>query len=223
MSVWTVRGLLGAGIAAAVMTVGAVVPRPLGEPAWAPPEERAAEAPSRRPLRRLVEGQLCARATGLEPGARMRLAEVIIEEAERARLDPLLVLAIIEVESGWDLDAESNRGAQGLMQLRPTTLLGEAARSGLFSVDLTDPALNVRAGVRYFRRLLDAFRREETALMAYNAGPARIRGYLRAGEVPERFRAYPRRVRHEVTRLRRALGPAAGQAVAIRDRVGSSR
>ncbi len=221
MSVWTARGLLGAGIAATVMTVGAAMPRSLSEPAWVPPEEAAALAEPA--TRHLVLAQLRARATGLDARTRVRLAEVIVEEAERARLDPLLVLAIIEVESGWDLDAESQRGALGLMQLRPTTLIGEATRSGLFGADLTDPALNVRAGVRYFRRLHDAFRRAETALMAYNAGPARIRGYLRAGEVPERFRAYPRRVRDEVVRLRRALGLATGPAVALRDQPDPSR
>ncbi len=59
--------------------------------------------------------------------------------------------------------------------------------------------------------------------MAYNAGPARIRGYLRSGEVPSRFRAYPRRVRDEVARLRRALGGAAGQAVAFRGPLGPAR
>jgi len=212
------------------MALALVMPRPLGEPAWVPPEEGAAagEAPSRGSApragwRRFAEAQLRARAGGLEAGARSRLVEVILEEAERARLDPVLVLAIIEVESGWDLDAESSRGARGLMQLRPATLRHEAALSGLFGDGPDDPALNVRAGVRYYRRLLDAFRREETALMAYNAGPARIQGYLRAGAVPDRFLAYPRRVRGEVARLKRALGAAAGPAVAVRGPLGPAR
>ncbi len=212
----TARGLLGAGVAAGVMAVGLLVPRPVAEPAWALREEGAAETPSHPGWRALVEGQLRARAAGLDAGARARLSDVILEEAERARLDPVLVLAIIEVESGWDLEAESYRGARGLMQLRPATLRHEAARSGLFGDGLEDPAINVRAGVRYYRRLLDAFRREETALMAYNAGPARIRGYLRAGGVPERFHAYPRRVWDEVARLRRAFGVPIGPAVAVR-------
>jgi soluble lytic murein transglycosylase-like protein len=222
VSVLTARGLKAAGLAAGAMVIALAMPRPLREPAWVPPEEGAAasEALSRPDApragwRRFVEEQLRARAGGIEPRARARLAEVILEEAERARLDPVLVLAIIEVESGWDLDAESSRGARGLMQLRPATLRHEAARSGLFGEDPDDPALNVRAGVRYYRRLLDAFRREETALMAYNAGPARIGGYLRAGQIPDRFRAYPRRVWDEVARLKRALGTTAGPAMAL--------
>jgi soluble lytic murein transglycosylase-like protein len=73
----------------------------------------------------------------------------------------------------------------------------------------------VRAGVRYLRRLLDAFGREEVALMAYNAGPNRILGYLREGEIPTRFHVYPRRVKAELRRLRRSTG--AEPAVAVAD------
>ncbi len=72
---------------------------------------------------------------------------------------------------------------------------------------------NVQAGVHYLRRLLDAFGREEVALMAYNAGPNRILGYLREGGIPERFHVYPRRVRAELHRLRRDLAlPALASA-----------
>ena len=221
----TVRGLAGAVLAAVVLVVGWALPRPLAEPAFVPPEEgEAAAACTAEPCpairarwSRLVEAQLHSRASSLGRAGRARLAEAILDEAERARLDPVLVLAMIEVESGWDFDALSYRGARGLMQLRPATLRREAARSGLFGDDPHDPILNVRAGVRYFRRLLDVFRREETALMAYNAGPARIGGYLRSGGIPERFRVYPRRVRAEAARLRQALGEPAGPAVAARD------
>lgn len=212
------------------MALALAVPRQLAEPAWVPPEESVAagEATSRPGAppagwRRSVEAQLDARAGGLDAGSRVRLAEAILEEAERAWLDPLLVLAMIEVESGWDLDAESSRGARGLMQVRPATFRREAARSGLLGKDPGDPALNVRAGVRYYRRLLDAFGGEDAALMAYNAGPARIRAYLRSGGVPERLRGYPRRVRNEVARLRRALGIAGGPAVAARGALGADR
>jgi soluble lytic murein transglycosylase-like protein len=135
----------------------------------------------------------------------VRLTAAILEEAELAGLDPLFVLAVIEVESGYDPAALSGRGAQGLMQLRPATLRGEAARSGLVGDDPNDPVFNVMAGVRYYHRLLRTFKSHDLALMAYNAGPNRISGYLRAGEVPERFHVYPRRVHSEFERLRRKL------------------
>ena len=56
--------------------------------------------------------------------------------------------------------------------------------------------------MRYLRRLMDAFRRQDVALMAYNAGPGRIVGYLREGEIPERFHVYPRRVNAVLRRMR---------------------
>jgi soluble lytic murein transglycosylase-like protein len=111
------------------------------------------------------------------------------------------------VESSFDATARSPRGAAGLMQLREPTMRRERELAGLPPADPHDPIANVQSGVRYLRRLLDAFRREEVALMAYNAGPNRILGYLREGEIPERFRVYPRKVRSELRRLRRSLGP----------------
>jgi hypothetical protein len=51
--------------------------------------------------------------------------------------------------------------------------------------------------------------------MAYNAGPNRILGYLRAGEIPDRFHAYPRKVKAAARRLRRSLGaPSTALALA---------
>jgi hypothetical protein len=146
---------------------------------------------------------LLAERMDLPDEDRLRLAKVIAVEAEVARLDPLLVLAVIAVESGFDADAVSHKGALGLMQLKPSTLRQEAERSRL-SGDPTDPVVNVRAGIRYLRRLLDDFRQDqELALMAYNAGPQRISRLRREeGGVPETFRGYARRVEAEHRLLR---------------------
>jgi soluble lytic murein transglycosylase-like protein len=152
-----------------------------------------------------VERRLKDRIERIPAADCSRLAEAIVDEATAAKLDPALILAIIEVESGYDLDALSHRGASGLMQLIPSTFHTEAARSRLRTDDLKDPVLNVRAGVRYYRRLLGSFRSPEYALMAYNAGPQRISGYLKMGKVPDRFRDYPRRVFSEMRRVRRSF------------------
>ncbi len=162
-----------------------------------------------------VDAQLGPRMPQLENPDRRRLARTLVGEAEAARIDPLLVLALIEVESSCDPGALSERGARGLMQLREPTLRREVERAGLEWQDAHDPAVNVQAGIRYLRRLLDAFGHEEVALMAYNAGPNRILGYLRDGEIPDRFRVYPRRVKAEVRRLRRSWGVESAPAVAL--------
>jgi soluble lytic murein transglycosylase-like protein len=163
-----------------------------------------------------VEAQLLARLPQLDDLAQARLARTIVAEAEAARIDPLLVLALIEVESSFDPRARSGQDARGLMQLRPATLCREAERAGFSCGDPHDPVVNVQAGVRYLRRLLDAFGGEEVALMAYNAGPNRILGYLREGGIPARFHAYPRRVRAELRRLRRGVGAEPVPALAER-------
>ncbi len=163
---------------------------------------------------RLVRGQLTSRIPHLAERDRLRLAGAILEEADAAGLDPLFVLAVIEVESAFDPAARSFRGALGLMQLRPSTLQSELRRARLSDGDPRDPVVNVRGGIRYYRRLLRIFKSQDAALMAYNAGPKRISGYLKRGHVPERFRDYPRRVRAEVKRLRRGLSLADPEAVA---------
>jgi hypothetical protein len=217
------RGLAGATIAVGVFAAALVVPSALGEGPRATGTSQhaplACAAPPCEPgpagLLDWVDGELLARIPQLDTLARRLLARTIVAEAENARIDPLLVLALIEVESSFDPDALSERGAMGLMQLREPTLRQELERAGLAAGDPNDPVANVQAGVRYLRRLLDAFGREEVALMAYNAGPNRILGYLREGEIPPRFHVYPRRVKAELRRLRRSMG--AEPAVALAD------
>jgi soluble lytic murein transglycosylase-like protein len=157
------------------------------------------------PATQHVHQQLAARMPRLAAEARHALARTILAEAALARVDPLLLVALIHVESRFDPRAESNAGAVGLMQLRTPTFQGELARHRLPAADPRDPVANVQAGTRYLRRLLDAFGDVDVALMAYNAGPNRILSHLRAGEIPERFHAYPRRIRGELARIRTVL------------------
>ncbi len=222
------RGLAGAAIAVGAFAAAWSVPARLADgrrpmpPAEREPRACALDRPCPEARREVwidrVEEQLLERAPSLELEDRARLAATIVLEADAARIDPLLVLALIEVESSFDPAALSERGAHGLMQLRAATLQREAERSGLDLSDPFDPVANVQAGIRYLRRLLDAFPAEEIALMAYNAGPNRILAYLREGEIPERFRVYPRRVRMELHRLRRSLGAEPSPALAGNER-----
>jgi soluble lytic murein transglycosylase-like protein len=217
-----------AGTALGALTVGAVLfPAPLGaglrppsasDPVvWADPFCE----PGPPGWVQRVDERLELRMPALGEGDRRTLARTLVVEAESARIDPLLVLALIEIESSYDPAARSGRGALGLMQLREPTLRREVERAGLELLDPHDPATNLRAGIRYLRRLLDAFGREDVALMAYNAGPNRILGYLREGEgeIPARFHAYPRKVRAELRRLRRTFAEERQAALAAADPV----
>jgi soluble lytic murein transglycosylase-like protein len=150
----------------------------------------------------MVESRVAARMPRHDQALHRQLAAVIHRESRHAGVDPLLVLALIHVESSFDPDAVSPAGALGLMQLRERTMRREIERAGLEPADPLDPVANVRAGIQYLRRLLRAFGNTDVALMAYNAGPNRILSHRRAGEIPERFYLYPRRVRGELERLR---------------------
>lgn len=214
----TATGCAGAFVAVAVGIAVTVAPDTISElPALPRIETFISSAcggpspcPSPERLRWLatLEKTLQERMPGMPETDRTRLADVIYEEAKAASLDPLFVLAVIAVESGFDHVAESERGARGLMQLRPSTLRTEAERSSLEGKDPDDPVLNVRAGVRYFRRLVQAFGSTDLALMAYNAGPNRILRYLEEeGAVPDRFLVYPKKVAGELQRLKRRPRP----------------
>jgi hypothetical protein len=148
-----------------------------------------------------VYDEVDRRAVGLAPDDRLRVSRAIVEEAARAELAPLLVLAVIHVESRFDPRAVSPVGAVGLMQLMRPTFHAEAADGAVAPADPFDPVANVRAGVRYLHRLVDTFSSVELALVAYNAGPARVRRHLETGGVPARLYGYPRDVLREAVRL----------------------
>ena len=103
--------------------------------------------------------------------------------AKRFELDPALILGVIAVESKGDPDARGRAGERGLMQLMPATAIEQAALLGLNdpeNVDLFDPETNIMLGAAYLREQLHRFSRPTLALAAYNAGPARLQGWLDA-------------------------------------------
>ena len=161
-----------------------------------------------------LERQLQRRMSGLDPALHEDLARVIIGEAEASRIDPVLVLAVIEVESGFDPLAVSRAGALGLMQLQLPTLQRETGELGLAGTDPRDPVVNVRPGVRYLRRCLDSYPAVDVALMAYNAGPNRLYGWIQEGDVPDEVVGYARRVLAAQQRMRLSLAEDPGARLA---------
>ncbi|MGC9994259.1 MAG: lytic transglycosylase domain-containing protein [Terriglobia bacterium] len=118
------------------------------------------------------------------------ISSLVERSADRMRVDPQLVHAIIKVESQYDPLALSNKGAMGLMQLIPET----AQRFGV--ANPFDPKDNIEGGVSYLRHLLDMFGGDlPRSLAAYNAGEGAVQ---RSGGIPSytETQDYVRKVTH---------------------------
>jgi soluble lytic murein transglycosylase-like protein len=104
------------------------------------------------------------------------IREMIKKAAKENNLRPELLEAVVQVESGYNPDAVSSKGASGLMQLMPATA------HALGVSDPFDPEQNLMGGAKYLRQQLDRFNGDEKkALAAYNAGPGAV---LRFNGVP---------------------------------------
>ncbi len=113
---------------------------------------------------------------GAPPPPSPEINRLVEQTADRHKVDPQLVHAIIRAESEYNPNAISRKGAMGLMQLIPAT----AQR---FGVDNPfDPRQNIEGGVNYLKYLLELFRGDLTlSLAAYNAGEHSV---LRSGRIP---------------------------------------
>lgn len=107
--------------------------------------------------------------------------DAINEEAARQGLDPALVAAVVNAESGFLPDSRSSQGAVGLMQMLPETARFVAGLPGRPSPSpdrLEDPAVNIAYGTRYLRYLVDRHGTVPLALAAYNGGETNLAEWL---------------------------------------------
>src|ERR1700734_924299 len=122
------------------------------------------------------------RSLVVSPSARPATLDVrgLIDQAAKSfDVNPLLVDSVIEVESNYNPFAVSPKGAQGVMQLMPST----AQRFGV--TDSFDPKQNIEAGVRYLKFLQDTFQDDRLAIAAYNAGEKAVAKYKDVPPYPE--------------------------------------
>jgi len=137
-----------------------------------------------------VQGAPAIRTTSPHvPSRAERYDSLVHEHAGRHALRPELVRAVIQVESGFNPNARSPKGAMGLMQLMPQTARELGVR------DPYDPADNIRGGTLYLRRLLDRYDgNEQLALAAYNAGSGAVERHGKRVPPYRETRDYVRKV-----------------------------
>jgi hypothetical protein len=101
-----------------------------------------------------------------------KVDEIVEAAAKQYDVDPLLVHSVIQVESNYNVNAVSPKGAQGVMQLIPAT----ARRFG--ATNAFDPKDNIEAGVKYLKYLNSLFPDDlQLTLAAYNAGEGAVMKY----------------------------------------------
>jgi len=143
------------------------------------------------------------------------MAKIIARESRKNSLDPILVVAVINIESQFRPDAVSKKGARGLMQIRPEAaaelaqvpypeahLIASSTNPDL----LHDTTTNIKIGVSYLGHLRKRFRDLKLALMAYNCGPTKIQKTLDENE--ELDQAYALKVlsTYDSYRIKKASG-----------------
>jgi soluble lytic murein transglycosylase-like protein len=116
-----------------------------------------------------------------------KVSDVIWEESAKHNLDPILIAALIEVESGFQSAAISPMGARGIMQIMPDVgksiareigFTEEAGSDAFTPEHLDDPVFNIKLGIYYLYGLQKSFRSLNLALAAYNVGPTAMRNHL---------------------------------------------
>ena len=151
---------------------------------------QTSESLYKKNLKKRIAQQISQYKTGLKTNYIDNLPELIVHESKKYGYDPLLLTAVIITESSFNNWARSNRGAHGLMQIRPATgreLAAEVRVQWQGTPSLYDPETNITLGAYYLNKLFLRFGDLGLALEAYNHGPSRLKGYLKKGHRPKRY------------------------------------
>jgi len=113
----------------------------------------------------------------LPPATVEDIAGSVYRASTRYNVPPEMILAVIRIESAFDVNAQSDKGAVGLMQILPSTgqeIAQELRMEWRGEQLLRDPSANIEMGTYYLTKLIGQFNDLAVALAAYNHGPGRI-------------------------------------------------
>jgi len=110
-------------------------------------------------------------------------SEYVSRYSQEYNVNENLIYALIKAESNFEAEAVSNKNAQGLMQLMPSTAEDVANKSGieLTEENILEPEININIGTKYISTLLEKYECVEIALAAYNAGSGNVDKWIANG------------------------------------------
>jgi soluble lytic murein transglycosylase len=117
------------------------------------------------------------------------IAEIVYAESSKGKVDYRLVLAIMKIESNFRQDAVSEKGARGLLQVKPSLAKYVAEDAGINwrgAKTLDEPGENIKIGVHLFSKLVQDFESINMALHAYHVGPTKLRAILTGKSTPKK-------------------------------------
>ena len=114
---------------------------------------------------------------------KLEYTEYVKKYANEYNVDEYLMYAIIKAESNFEPNAESHRGAKGLMQLMYSTAEDISKRIGieLNEDNILEPDININLGTKYISMLIQKYNNTNLALAAYNAGSGNVDGWIEKG------------------------------------------
>ena len=114
---------------------------------------------------------------------KLEYTEYVRKYANEYNVDEYLIYAIIKAESNFEPNAESHRGAKGLMQLMYSTAEDISKRIGieLNEENILEPDININLGTKYISMLIQKYNNINLALAAYNAGSGNVDGWIEKG------------------------------------------
>ena len=117
----------------------------------------------------------------------MKYSENIENCSSKYNIESALVASVINVESGFNENATSAKGAIGLMQLMPATAewIAEKMNLEFQEIKLYEPEYNMEIGTYYLSYLINYFDDVELGLCAYNAGQGNVKNWLENSEYSE--------------------------------------
>ena len=112
-------------------------------------------------------------------------SEYVTKYSQEYNVDENLIYALIKVESNFEANATSVKGAQGLMQLMYSTAEDVAKKNKIELIEdnILEPEINIQIGTKYISTLLEKYESIEVALAAYNAGSGNVDKWISNGTI----------------------------------------